>query len=98
MHILTKDYAVALTDWVEPIPSVVMFRDDHIHRPHETRLRPTHPLFENVLAAHRAAIAQGLPTYRDPYSGLAVFTAQLLANRGYCCESGCRHCPYVGVD
>ncbi len=23
-----------------------------------------------------------------------VFTAAYLRKRGYCCESGCRHCPY----
>src|SRR5712664_3012994 len=23
-----------------------------------------------------------------------VFTARFLLRRGYCCESGCRHCPY----
>ena len=23
-----------------------------------------------------------------------VFTAHYLLSRGYCCESGCRHCPY----
>jgi len=23
-----------------------------------------------------------------------VFTAKFLKDRGYCCESGCRHCPY----
>ena len=23
-----------------------------------------------------------------------VFTAKYLQKRGYCCESGCRHCPY----
>ena len=26
--------------------------------------------------------------------GYRVFTAQYLLKRGYCCESGCRHCPY----
>ncbi len=26
--------------------------------------------------------------------GLMVFTAQYLRDRGYCCTSGCRHCPY----
>ena len=26
--------------------------------------------------------------------GLFVFTAKFLLRRGYCCESGCRHCPY----
>jgi len=27
-------------------------------------------------------------------SGLYVFTASYLLRRGYCCDSGCRHCPY----
>ena len=33
---------------------------------------------------------------RDYYleDGLFVFTAAFLRKRGYCCESGCRHCPY----
>lgn len=26
--------------------------------------------------------------------GLMVFTERFLLRRGYCCESGCRHCPY----
>jgi hypothetical protein len=26
--------------------------------------------------------------------GRYVFTAHYLKKRGYCCESGCRHCPY----
>jgi len=26
--------------------------------------------------------------------GCMVFTADFLRRRGYCCESGCRHCPY----
>ncbi len=27
-------------------------------------------------------------------NGKYVFTAHFLRKRGYCCESGCRHCPY----
>lgn len=27
-------------------------------------------------------------------NGLYVFTERYLLNRGYCCQSGCRHCPY----
>jgi hypothetical protein len=27
-------------------------------------------------------------------NGNYVFTAKYLLKRGYCCESGCRHCPY----
>lgn len=26
--------------------------------------------------------------------GYMVFTAHYLERRGFCCESGCRHCPY----
>jgi hypothetical protein len=26
--------------------------------------------------------------------GRYVFTSEYLLKRGYCCESGCRHCPY----
>ena len=29
--------------------------------------------------------------YEGPY---LVFTEKFLRERGYCCESGCRHCPY----
>jgi Family of unknown function (DUF5522) len=29
--------------------------------------------------------------------GLLVFTAAYHQRRGYCCKSGCRHCPY-GFD
>jgi len=33
---------------------------------------------------------------RDYYieKGYYVFTEYYLAQRGYCCNSGCRHCPY----
>ncbi len=27
-------------------------------------------------------------------NGLYVFTEHYLLKRGYCCQSGCRHCPY----
>jgi hypothetical protein len=27
-------------------------------------------------------------------NGYWVFTAKYLLRRGYCCRSGCRHCPY----
>jgi len=29
--------------------------------------------------------------------GFVVFTAQYHLKRGYCCKSGCKHCPY-GYD
>lgn len=27
-------------------------------------------------------------------NGLMVFTEEYHRRRGYCCKSGCRHCPY----
>lgn len=32
--------------------------------------------------------------YPDPRTSLLVFTGQYLKRRGYCCDSGCRHCPW----
>ena len=37
-------------------------------------------------------LAEGLDYYLE--NGLMVFTAHYLLQRGYCCRSGCRHCPY----
>jgi hypothetical protein len=37
------------------------------------------------------------PLGSDDYymeNGLMVFTAAYHLKRGYCCGSGCRHCPY----
>ncbi len=39
-----------------------------------------------------AELQEGLDYYLE--NGLFVFTAAFLRKRGYCCESGCRHCPY----
>ncbi len=37
-------------------------------------------------------LEEGVDFYWDgPYM---VFTAKYLLDRGYCCQSGCRHCPY----
>lgn len=47
-----------------------------------------------VLEAHAAAVAAGEDGYLDPATGLFVLTAAYLADRGRCCGSGCRHCPY----
>ena len=30
----------------------------------------------------------------DAATGYLVWTAGYLKRRGYCCESGCRNCPY----
>lgn len=66
--------------------------------PHPTRLPPDHPRRAAILAVHEAALAAGVATYRDPATGYEVMTAAYLAERGTCCDSGCRHCPYVGAS
>jgi hypothetical protein len=37
-------------------------------------------------------LVEGTDYYME--DGFMVFTAIYLNRRGYCCESGCRHCPY----
>ena len=41
-------------------------------------------------------LVEGLDYYVE--DGLYVFTAHYLLKRGYCCQSGCRHCPYGFKD
>jgi hypothetical protein len=43
----------------------------------------------------RPALVEGEDFYRE--GAYVVFTARYHLRRGYCCESGCRHCPY-GAD
>ena len=47
-----------------------------------------------VQQAHDDALTRGDAGYFDPLSGLFVMTSRTLADRGKCCGSGCRHCPY----
>ncbi|MBI1191721.1 MAG: hypothetical protein GC205_00915 [Bacteroidetes bacterium] len=44
-------------------------------------------------SCRQPALQAGLHYYFDPF-GRMVFTAHYLLERGYCCKSGCRHCPY----
>ena len=40
----------------------------------------------------RRPLVEGVDFYRE--GAYVVFTAGYHLRRGYCCESGCRHCPY----
>jgi iron complex transport system substrate-binding protein len=40
----------------------------------------------------RGSVSEGKDYYIE--NGFLVFTASYLQRRGYCCGSGCRHCPY----
>lgn len=69
-------------------------RADFLHTPLKSRLPEDHPLRSGILELHLVAVRGLSPVYRDPKTGFSVFTAAFLAGRGYCCDSGCRHCPY----
>jgi hypothetical protein len=51
-------------------------------------------LYKKIMALHKEAIENNEDTYIDPETGYKVFTAKFLLEREYCCECGCRHCPY----
>lgn len=62
--------------------------------PSPDRLPPGVPGRGEIIEAHATAMSRGDAGYRDPATGLFVMTARYLADRGYCCGNGCRHCPY----
>ena len=76
-------------------PSPDRRADRSFDEPHPTRLPLDHPDRVPILAAHAAAQARGEPGYLDPRTGLFVLSASYLLERGACCHSGCRHCPYL---
>ena len=39
-----------------------------------------------------ATLIEGIDYYME--GGFMVFTESYHRNRGYCCDSGCRHCPW----
>lgn len=53
---------------------------------------------QTIQQAHDDASSRGEAMYQDPRTGLWVMTAHYLKARGYCCESGCRHCPYPPAE
>ena len=58
---------------------------------------PLPPEFTNAFQPVDIALLKGsLAEEKDYYieNGAFVFTAGYLRRRGYCCNNGCRHCPY----
>ncbi|MEM9918476.1 MAG: DUF5522 domain-containing protein [Bacteroidota bacterium] len=47
---------------------------------------------QDKAASKRAPLQKGVDFYIE--NGFYVFTAAYLLKRGYCCDNGCRHCPY----
>lgn len=69
-------------------------RPDYLERPLSNRFSERHRGFGAAMQRHADAVANAVPAYQDPVTGLMVFTAAFLAERGWCCASGCRHCPF----
>ncbi|MBK7867556.1 MAG: hypothetical protein IPJ75_11575 [Ignavibacteriales bacterium] len=63
--------------------------------PHPSRLNPERKDYSLILKAHQDACLAGNDTYRDPVTGYSVFTTFYHLKEGSCCNSGCRHCPFV---
>jgi len=63
--------------------------------PAVSRLDPDRDDFAEIVSAHQVAMDEGRNGYLDPKSGAWVFTAAAHAARGFCCENGCRHCPFT---
>ncbi|XP_051003471.1 uncharacterized protein C1orf53 homolog [Acomys russatus] len=51
-----------------------------------------------IAELHWAACAAGQLSYVDPATGYVVFTKLAHLQRGACCGSACRHCPYGQVN
>lgn len=43
---------------------------------------------------HDEAMSQGAHWYTDEKTGFMVFTQLYHLERGFCCQSVCRHCPF----
>lgn len=59
-----------------------------------TRLQNDYPMFEEIMKRHTNAVENDEDFYTDPETGYIVFTALSLYIKGFCCGSGCRHCPF----
>ncbi|XP_054837032.1 uncharacterized protein C1orf53 homolog [Eublepharis macularius] len=49
---------------------------------------------QKIVELHEEACAAGQKNYVDPVTGYLVFTKVAHLQRGNCCGSSCRHCPY----
>ncbi|KAM5144830.1 uncharacterized protein C1orf53 homolog [Callospermophilus lateralis] len=53
---------------------------------------------QQIAELHAAACATGQLNYVDPATGYTVLTRIAHLQRGSCCGSACRHCPYGQVN
>ncbi len=49
-----------------------------------------------VKSLQKLDFTEGVDFYIE--KGLYVFTEKYLKERGFCCQNGCRHCPYKKAE
>lgn len=59
-----------------------------------SNLNKDFPNYDRIIKLHKESIEKDIDFYIDPKTRLNVMTSKYLLKRGYCCENGCRHCPY----
>ena len=65
----------------------------HLIHPHHFSWRGPESAWQKIdLQLLKGSFADGQDYYEE--DGRVVFTESYLERRGYCCGSGCRHCPY----
>jgi hypothetical protein len=71
--------------------------DPGLMLPHPSRLDLRREGAPAIIAAHEAAVDSRQAGYADPQTGLFVMTARYHWERNSCCDSGCRHCPFLPI-
>jgi iron complex transport system substrate-binding protein len=91
-------YAVdAISYLARPVPRVVEGAELLARLIHPELFNPANDNYSDCYQVVDISLLKGqLTEGRDYYteSGRMVFTGSYLKRRGYCCGSGCRHCPY----
>lgn len=72
-----------------------MIEVNQVPAPHPQRLAPGNLHYAEIIRRHDEACRLQREWYDDPETGYRVLTRDFLLNRGTCCNSGCRHCPYI---
>lgn len=70
-------------------------KENEIPIPNPERLTSGSIFYEEIIKRHTDACIKGEDFYEDPATGYLVMTAFFLKERGSCCNTGCRHCPYL---
>jgi hypothetical protein len=53
---------------------------------------------DSIKQLHEQSCREGKNSYKDPSTGFLVITEIGHLKRGYCCNNGCRHCPWKKED